>query len=317
MLPNTAASGTTTGVAAPAPPLPLPGVVTVMVFPFDERHAVRRGIALGQALASAVERGMDASKVYSTVPYDYAHPTSSLLVQRAVQENPAVMNPAIAGVIDPVKGTVDQARAMQIAQRTGMQALLLGSIEEYTYDKATNKVSMVATAQLLNAQTGEPLRTAGVTGSATGAAGTDETTIAQAAATDVAQPAAGEPLGTAAAAAAGDEARPQAAALAGRGGLAPSPHPRLDPGRSAAGHPRRRGEIERTRQGRTTPLGVVLPCHSSRRAIWRSRAARWRRVRRRLSRRAWRLAGGPAWREDASAASVQRPPVPAARGAAA
>lgn len=184
VLPSTAASGTTTGVAAPAPPLPLPGVMTVMAFPFDNATKYG-GLALGQALASAVERGMDASKVYSTVPFS----AESLLVKRAAQENPTLLSGpsgAIAGVIDPVNRTVDQARAIQIAQRTGMQALLLGSIEEYSYDTAGNKVSLVATAQLLNAQTGEPLRTAGVTGSATGAAGTDESLIAQAAATDVA-----------------------------------------------------------------------------------------------------------------------------------
>jgi hypothetical protein len=158
----------------------LPGVLTVMVFPFENVPAVG-GPALGQALADAVEQGMDRSKVYSTAKFS----RTSLLVQRAAQENP-MLNQAILGVIDPVKGMVDQARAMEIAQRTGMQALLLGSIEEYTYDKAANKVTMVATAQILNSPTGEPLRTAGVTGTATAAAGTDESVVARAAATDVA-----------------------------------------------------------------------------------------------------------------------------------
>jgi len=181
---GTAASGTTPGVAAPAKPVPLPGVLTVMVFPFDNATP-NGGIALGQALADAVGRGMDASRVYSTAKFS----PDSLLVQRAAQENSKEMSGpdgAIAKVIDPVKGTVEPALAMKIALRTGMQALLLGSIEAYSYDKAANKVSMVATAQILNAETGEPLRTAGVTGSATGAPGKDESTLAQAAATDVA-----------------------------------------------------------------------------------------------------------------------------------
>lgn len=177
-----AAPGTTrAGTTAPADPVPLPGIRTVMVYPF-ENNTPSGGRALGEALASAVQRGMEASRVYGTTMYS----PDSVLVRRARDENSTVMTPAMAGVIDPIKGTVDQARAMQIAQRTGMQALLLGSIEEYTYDKAANKVSLVATAQILDAKTGEPLRTAGVTGTATGAAGADESTVAQAAATDVA-----------------------------------------------------------------------------------------------------------------------------------
>src|SRR4051794_14565919 len=141
--PGGTAPGTTrAGAAAPATPVPLPGIRTVMVFPF-ENNTPSGGRALGDALADAVQRGMEASKVYGTAKYDEL----SVLVRRARDENSTVMTPAIAGVIDPIKGTVDQARAMQIALRTGMQALLLGSIEEYTYDKTANKVSLVATAQ--------------------------------------------------------------------------------------------------------------------------------------------------------------------------
>jgi hypothetical protein len=174
--------GTTgVGTAAAAPPFALPGVTTAMVFPFDNSTPYG-GLALGEALADAIQRGMDASRVYSTAKFS----RSSVLVQRAMAESPTVMNPAVDAVIDPARGMVDPTRALMIAQRTGMQAALLGSIEEYTYDKAAHKVTIVATAQLLNAQTGEPLRTAGVTGTATGAAGTDESAIAQAAATDVA-----------------------------------------------------------------------------------------------------------------------------------
>lgn len=184
--PGAPAPGTTrTGVTPPAPPLALPGVRTVMVFPF-ENNTPSGGRALGEALADAIQRGLDASRVYSTVKYN----DRSLLVQRAREENPSVMGPAIAGVIDPVRGTVDQARAMQIAQRTGMEAILLGSIEDYRYhiryDKAANKVEIVGSAQILNPTTGEPLRTAGASGSATGAPGADESTVAQAAATDLA-----------------------------------------------------------------------------------------------------------------------------------
>jgi hypothetical protein len=151
-----------------------------MVFPF-ENNTSAGGRALGAAIAEAVRRGLEASRAYTAVQFD----PNSLLIQRTREENP-MLREAIAGVIDPTTGAVEQTRAMQIAARTGMQALMLGSIEDYRFNKDTNAVEMVATAQILNALTGEPLRTAGVTGSATGAAGADESTIAQAAATDVA-----------------------------------------------------------------------------------------------------------------------------------
>jgi hypothetical protein len=179
-------TATTRGAAQPTQPVPLPGIKTVMVFPF-ENNTTTGGRALGEALADAVQSGMEASRIYGTVKYsgDRDRP-ESLLVQRALAEQSGVLTDAIKNVIDPVKGTVDQARAMQIAQRTGMEAILLGSIEEYTYDKAANKVTMVATAQILNAFTGEPLKTAGVTGTATGTPSMDESAVAQQAATDVA-----------------------------------------------------------------------------------------------------------------------------------
>src|SRR5439155_15589251 len=112
--PASSAPGTTRGTAAPAKPVPLPGVKTVMVFPF-ENNTTSGGRALGEALADAVQRGMEASKVYGTVKFS----PDSLLIERAAKEQSGVLGPAIQNVIDPIKGTVDQARAMQIAQRTG------------------------------------------------------------------------------------------------------------------------------------------------------------------------------------------------------
>jgi hypothetical protein len=178
--PPTAPGTTRPGAAAPAPPIIIPGVRTVMVFPF-ENNTSAGGRPLGEAIAEAVRRGLEASRAYTAVRFD----PNSLLIQRTREENP-MLREAITGVIDPTTGAVEQTRAMQIAARTGMQALMLGSIEDYRFNKDTNTVEMVATAQILNAQSGEPLRTAGVTGSATGAAGADESTVAQAAAANVA-----------------------------------------------------------------------------------------------------------------------------------
>ena len=121
--------------------------------------------------------------MYSTTLYS----PDSLLVERARQEAGREIGPAIQGVINPTTGAVDPALAQMIAQRTGMQALLLGSVEAYTYDKANNRVEIVGQASILDAMNGNPLRNAAVSGSASGSAGQSELQIAQAAATDLAQ----------------------------------------------------------------------------------------------------------------------------------
>jgi hypothetical protein len=175
---------TSTGALAPAPPVALPGVTTVMVFPF-ENNSPSGGRALGEAIADAVRRGMEASRIYSTTSFS----PDSLLIQRAQQEagtSAPDLADALNKVIDPVKGAVDQARAMKIASRTGMQALLLGYIEDYKYDPAAHKVDLVGSAQILNAQTGEPMRNAAATATATGSAGQDENAVASMAATELA-----------------------------------------------------------------------------------------------------------------------------------
>jgi hypothetical protein len=187
--PTTTAPGTPgAGVAALAPPVPLPGVRTVMVFPFESAATPPMGSmvdlrALGASVAEGVRKGLEASRIFSTVMYS----PDSVLVQRARDENPREIGPAIANVINPTTGAIDQNSAMKIAARTSMQGLMLGSIEEYTYDKATNKVTVVGSATILNPITGEPLRNAAVSGSATGSAGQDEVTVAQAAANDLVQ----------------------------------------------------------------------------------------------------------------------------------
>jgi len=165
-------------------------VLTVMVFPFESAATPPpqstvdfRGLAA--AVAEAVRNGLEKSRVYSTAMFS----PDSVLIERARQESPATAGvaQAVAQVINPSTGAVDPNLAMQLARLTGMQALMLGSIEEYRYDANTHKAEIVGSAQLLNATTGDPIRNAAVSGSSTGAAGASEITIAQAAANDLAQ----------------------------------------------------------------------------------------------------------------------------------
>lgn len=173
------------------PPAPVPlGVRTVMVFPFENAampevpppFSLRE---LGEQVSEAVREGLERSRAYSTVKFS----PDSVLVQRARDESPpmAGLAQAIAEVVNPTTGAVDQARAMQIAARTGMQSLMLGSIEEYRHDPATHRVEIIGSATLLNATTGEPIRNAAVSGSATGTPGQSEIALAQVAANDLAQ----------------------------------------------------------------------------------------------------------------------------------
>src|SRR5262249_17864473 len=74
------------GRGQPPPPVPLPGIRTVMVFPF-ENNTASGGRPLGLALADAVQRGMEASRVYGTVMYN----ENLVLVRRAKDENSTVM----------------------------------------------------------------------------------------------------------------------------------------------------------------------------------------------------------------------------------
>jgi hypothetical protein len=158
-----------------------------MVFPFDiaamaSPESTVNLPQLGRAVAEAVRAGMERSRVYSSVMFD----PDSLLLQRAQAEAGTRVREAMAGVVNPNTGAVDQAQAMTIAQSTGMQAMMLGSIEEYRFDRNANRAEIVGSAQILNATTGDPIRNAAVSGAATGTAGQSELSIAQAAANDLA-----------------------------------------------------------------------------------------------------------------------------------
>jgi len=165
-------------------------VLTVMVFPFEsavkpklESTVDFRGMAM--AVGEAVRSGLEKSGVYSTAMFS----PDSVLIERARQESPANAGvaQAVTQVINPTTGAVDPNLAMQLARLTGMQALMLGSIEDYKYDANAHKAEIVGSAQLLNATTGDPIRNAAVSGSYTSSPGASEITVAQGAANDLAQ----------------------------------------------------------------------------------------------------------------------------------
>jgi hypothetical protein len=161
-------------VIAPRPPQ-----IQVIVFPF-ENNSTFGGPAFGEAMSSAVKGGLISSGRFSVATY-YAF---SPLLQRLRAENPN--NQDLARAVDASKGTVDQPRAMVVARAMGGEAALFGAVEEYRYDTQGRKAEITVSASLVNLLTGAPIRTAGVTGSATGREGSAESDVAAEAARDAA-----------------------------------------------------------------------------------------------------------------------------------
>jgi hypothetical protein len=173
------APGTTQGRVSTTPPHISPN--TVIVFPF-ENNSMIGGKELGEALAAEVKSGVARAGTYSIATF---YPASPLL-QRARQDQ-ALTREEIDTVVDPMRGTVDPTRAANVAQRMGARYALLGSIEEATVDMAGHKANVTVTVQMLDTLTGTPVKTAGVTGTATGAANASQQALVNAAAQDAAR----------------------------------------------------------------------------------------------------------------------------------
>lgn len=154
---------------------------STLVFPFEKAPADKNPPAmLGEWIAGQIRGGMDASGKYTAVTYY----SNSPLVQRARNQG-AITTDDIQRVIDPQRGVIDQNVAMRIANGVGTATAILGSVEDYTYTPAANKVDVTATVQFVQVPTGTPIKTVGVTASATGPVGASQESIAQMAAAEV------------------------------------------------------------------------------------------------------------------------------------
>jgi hypothetical protein len=156
---------------------------STLVFPFEKAPADKNPPSmLGEWIAGQLRAGLDASGKYTAVLY---YPNSPL-VQRARNQG-AITPDDIQRVIDPQRGVIDQGIAMRVASGVGTAKSILGSVEDYTYTPAENKVDVTATVQFLQVPDGTPIKTVGVTASATGPVGASEESIAQMAAAEVAK----------------------------------------------------------------------------------------------------------------------------------
>jgi hypothetical protein len=189
------------GATPPRPAAPAPGPAaagpiertlvnpnSVVVYPFEKAPADKNAPPmLGEWIASQIRTGLDASGKYTAVLY---YPNSPLVLRARVQG--AVSQADIDRVIDPQRGVIDQDVAMRIANGIGTATAVLGSVEDYTYTPAANKVDVTATVQFLQVPSGTPIKTVGVTASATGPVGATQEAVAHMAAAEVAKKALSE-----------------------------------------------------------------------------------------------------------------------------
>src|SRR5205823_4869248 len=118
---------------------------------------------------------------YTAVLY---YPNSPLVLRARGQ---GITPEDIQGVIDPQRGTVNQDMAIRIASGMGTASAVLGSVDDYVYTAQANKVDVTATVQFLQVPSGTPIKTVGVTASATGPAGASQESVSQMAAAEVAK----------------------------------------------------------------------------------------------------------------------------------
>ncbi len=168
---------TDTGAAAPAPAAvaPAPGATAGVTGLTAAQQEV------SNYLTGIVKAGFLATPNYTVATYS---PLSSL-VQRARKDD-ILRADQLLDVISPGTGAVDIAKARVIANRLGIQTLLIGTIDMKETPK-TNTVEITAETQLINSSTGEVLRSAAVSGAAAGAEGVALQTVEDRAALETAQ----------------------------------------------------------------------------------------------------------------------------------
>lgn len=152
-----------------------PGINSILVFPFAN-SAGASAQAAGPLLDDAVRLRLNSVGSYKITSY-----TKFLApVQRAIADNVLTQD-------DLTKANSDPQTAAKIASQVATDSYLIGTIESYTADPTTRKVTVEVSADLRNTQTGTSLRTLAFTGSAGPTSNADTLdTVSQAAVNSVA-----------------------------------------------------------------------------------------------------------------------------------
>ena len=165
------------------PPAPIRSgqPISVMVFPFVN-NAMTGGPALAQYLQNSVKGHFFGSNQYQVTTYS---PQASL-VRRAVQDGLLAREDLLA-LQDATTGEVNLERARLIAERLGVQAVLVGTIEDVAATAGMPQANATVSLQVVGSTQGNQLKGAAVTGMGTGVANQSPDELAELAVADAAR----------------------------------------------------------------------------------------------------------------------------------
>jgi len=165
------------------PPAPIRSgqPISVMVFPFVN-NAMTGGPALAQYLQNAVKGHLYGSNQFHVVTFS---PQASL-VRRAVQDE-LLAREDILALQDATTGEVNLERARLIAERLGVQAVLVGTVEDVAATAGMPQANATISLQLVGSTQGNQLKGAAVTGAGMGVANQTPEELAELAVADAAR----------------------------------------------------------------------------------------------------------------------------------
>ncbi len=170
---------------SPALPLPPPiragQPISTLVFSFENAAMNQE---LGAAAARAALLEMKAGLIFSRQYHIVTFWTRLPLYVKAVSDD-YIRADVLTRLASSEPGE-SLAAARQLGRVMRFQAVMVGSVEEVTVDRMANSATATITVNLINTVTGEAIRTAGVSGQASGTAEDDERELAAMAARDAA-----------------------------------------------------------------------------------------------------------------------------------
>jgi len=135
-------------VAVLAQPM-MNGKSSVVAFPFENTTG-KGSEQLGPSLSVAIRSNL--AQYYSVFAYSPKSPS----VERAISENRLTRQ--------DIAPPFDNDKAIKIGKEMGADAVMVGSIDEITYDPNARSASVTVSAQLLDTKGGTPIKSAAVTG---------------------------------------------------------------------------------------------------------------------------------------------------------
>jgi len=171
------APGTVTAPVVPAGILTLPGPppirrgqpISVLAFAFANLNTNAMTQALGDRAADRafirIKGGMIFSQQYNLATFS---PRSGL-IHKAEIDGILDATTLLNRLYDPATHELVVPQARQLAQQLRIQAVLIGTLESVEVNRSANSANVTITAQLLDSMSGAPIKSAAVSGTATGA----------------------------------------------------------------------------------------------------------------------------------------------------